>query len=59
MLTVKNLKKISKFLDANFPDEYYITFTQGFTDVYIIVEPIQNNPEGREIFKAQEILSER
>ena len=37
---------------------YYISFIQGFTETYIIVETEKDKRNGRQVFSARDILNQ-
>ena len=58
MLTLQELIKITNWIEKNFIGTYYISFIEGFTETYVIVEKEKNKRKGMQIFSARDILNQ-
>lgn len=58
MFEMEKLIKIARVLEKKFVGQFWISFVQGFCDVYVIVEHERDSPCGRQVFKVSELLEE-
>lgn len=59
MLTLKELTKVTEWINKNFVGTYYISFASGFrNEAYVIIETERDCREGRQVFSVREILGE-
>ena len=56
MFEMEKLVKITKALEKKFVGQFWVSFVQGFCDVYVIVEPERDSPCGRQVYKVSELL---